>query len=247
MLLQRPVIVELAAVGDNAKEQSLITLLILNAVRTHRRGLGAAAAQRPHVMMIEDVHRIFPTGGDQKEGQAQALAIERIAQGLAEDRKYGQAYVLIDQQIGKVSEDAYKITNLKVMHRTPSLEDRNLLGATMPMQGDQLESAARMRPFDALISHDGLDAAVLTTLPDVRRLDAEARGMAEAPLAQDRALRRRHQLLLATSNFAAAMAPFDECDGCTHRCVFRSQAMLWLPRWEPPTYEKLLTRKIWAC
>jgi hypothetical protein len=227
-LVDRPVVVELAGVGDNAKEQALVTLLLLNAVRGHRRSI-AGAVDRPHVMLIEEAHRIFPrvtpqTGGDLKEANAQALAAERIAQGLAEDRKYGQSYLLVDQQVGKVAEDAYKITNLKVMHRTSASEDRELLGATMSMHADQIESAAALAPFEAVVSHNGLDRAVTVRVPDVRAADAVARDLTEAPLADDDELRARHARLLTDSRFADAMAPYDECAECRHRCAFRRQA-----------------------
>jgi hypothetical protein len=235
-LLRRPVVLELAGVGDNAKEQSLVTLLLLTALRGHRRS-AASVDPVPHVLFIEEAHRIFPratgaAGGGQagggsaggREAGAQALAAERIAQGLAEDRKYRQAYVLIDQQVGKVAEDAYKIANLKVMHRTAAEEDRRLLGSTMSMHADQVESAAALAPFQAVVSHNALDRAVIVTVPDVRAEDAAARGVAEAPLAGDAEIRERFVRLLAEPAFAEAMAPFEECHGCRHRCAFRRQA-----------------------
>lgn len=226
-LLRRPVVVELAGIGDNAKEQALMTLLLLNTLRSHRR-----AAFKPgtalHVVLLEEAHRVFPRAGSQrsemKEGDARALAAERIAQGLAEDRKYRQSYILIDQQVGKVSEDAYKITNLKVMHRTSAAEDRRLLGDTMSMQADQLDVAAGLAPFWALVSHNALDQAVSVKVPDVRGEDAVARGLPEAPLANDELIRARHTQLLDDREFADAMAPFDECHACKHRCKFRRQA-----------------------
>ncbi|MGH3682928.1 MAG: ATP-binding protein, partial [Natronosporangium sp.] len=227
-LLRRPVVVELAGVGDNAKEQALVTLLLLNLVRGYRRG-APGAATTPHVMLIEEAHRVFPRttpgrGGDATEANAGALAAERIAQGLAEDRKYRQAYILIDQQVGKVAEDAYKITNLKVMHRTAAAEDRELLGATMTLHADQLEAAAALPPFHAVVSHNELDQAVTVQVPDIRGQDAAAQGLSEAPLADDEELRDRHIRLLTDPAFADAMAPYDECHGCRHRCAFRRHA-----------------------
>lgn len=226
-LLRRPVVLELAAVGDNAKEQALVTLLLLNAIRAHRRN---TKADRPHVMLIEEAHRIFPplstgNGGDPKEANAQALAAQRIARGLAEDRKYGQSYLLIDQQVDKVADDAYKITNLKVLHRTAAEADRRLLGATMAMSPDQIEAAAALPPFGAFVSHNALDRAVSITVPNVRGDDAAERGLAEAPLATDEEIRRRHQqLLTADAACSDAMAPYPECADCLHRCAFRQHA-----------------------
>ncbi|GAA3454543.1 hypothetical protein [Dactylosporangium matsuzakiense] len=229
-LMHRPVVFELAGVGDNAKEQSLITLLLITAMRgwyrQHRRSTDA-----PHVVLLEEAHRVFPRaapqtgGGDQKEGNAQALAAERIAQGLAEDRKYRQSYLLIDQQVGKVAEDAYKITNLKIMHRTAAAEDRELLGSTMAMHDDQIRAAAALRPFEAIVSHNALDQAVLLAVPDVRREDARRRNQPEAPLADDADIRARFTAWQAAeSSVEEALAPYAECFECRHRCAFRPRA-----------------------
>lgn len=229
-LMRRPVVFELAGVGDNAKEQSLITLLLITAMRgwyrQHRR-----STDTPHVILLEEAHRVFPRaapstgGGDQKEGNAQALAAERIAQGLAEDRKYRQSYLLIDQQVGKVAEDAYKITNLKVMHRTAAEDDRTLLGQTMTMHPDQIRAAASLRPFEAIVSHNGLDQAVLVGVPDVRAADARSRNLPEAPLADDDALKARFESWrTADPAVDEALAPYAECFDCRHRCGFRPRA-----------------------
>ncbi|GIJ61457.1 ATP-binding protein [Virgisporangium aurantiacum] len=229
-LMRRPIIFELAGVGDNAKEQSLITLLIITAMRgwyrQHRR-----SSDTPHVLLLEEAHRVFPrfvagTGsGDSKEGNAQALAAERIAQGLAEDRKYSQSYFLIDQQVGKVADDAYKITNLKVMHRTSAEDDRRLLGQTMSLTADQEKTAAGLKPFEALVSHNTLEQAVHVTVPNVRAVDAAARGMADAPLAENHDLSVRFARWRSFEpSVDEALAPFPECGPCRHRCMFRRHA-----------------------
>lgn len=227
-LLRRPVVIELAGVGDNAKEQALVTLLLITAIRGYRRS-GPAATATLHVLFLEEAHRVFPrsrptSSGEAKEADARALAAERIAQGLAEDRKYNQGYLLIDQQVGAVAEDAYKITNLKLMHRTAAEEDRTLLGSTMSMHADQIASATALAPFDAFVSHNGLDRAVAVRVPDVRAEDARSRGLDLAPLAEDDELRRRYRALSADPAFADALAPYEECVGCSHRCSFRRRA-----------------------
>ncbi|GAA3055298.1 hypothetical protein GCM10020000_41960 [Streptomyces olivoverticillatus] len=57
-LLSRPVVIELAGVGDNEKEQSLVTALILQTMTEHykatRRGDGLS-----HVTVIEEAHRLL--------------------------------------------------------------------------------------------------------------------------------------------------------------------------------------------
>src|SRR5204862_415294 len=89
-------------------------------------------------------------------------------------------------------------------------EDRELAGPAWSMHAAQVGSAATLARFEAVVSHHGLDRAVTIQVPDVRALDAAARGLPEAPLAHADELRRRHALLLADSRFADAMAPSEE-------------------------------------
>ncbi len=74
--------------------------------------------------------------------------------------------------------------------------------------------------FEALVSHNGLDRAVHVRVPDVRAEDARQRGLAEAPLADDAALRDRYRTRLADP----ALEPYDECTGCTSACLFRRRS-----------------------
>ena len=39
--------------------------------------------------------------------------------------------MIVEQVPGKLVEDAYKNTNLKIMHRLPAEEDRKVLGSAM--------------------------------------------------------------------------------------------------------------------
>lgn len=170
-LLRRPVVLEPAAIGDNEKEQSLVTALILQTMTEHYK------ANRPggslsHVTVIEEAHRLLgrplAQSGDAKEGNAQARAAQAFANTLAENLKYGEGVVIVEQVPGKLVEDAYKNTNLKVMHRLPAAADRELIGGTMRFSPDQERYAATLEPFHAFAHHDRLDRPALITVPDVR-------------------------------------------------------------------------------
>ncbi|MFD3937549.1 ATP-binding protein [Streptomyces sp. NPDC058611] len=227
-LLRRPVIVELAGVGDNEKEQSLITALLLQTMTEHYKA-NREGGDLAHVTVIEEAHRLLghPAGhgGDAKEGNAQARAAQAFANTLAENRKYGEGIVIVEQVPGKLVEDAYKNTNLKVMHRLPSAEDRNLIGGTMRFSPDQERYAASLEPFQAFAHHDRIDRPALLRVPDVRAQAAAEAGVSRAPLASDAQLTARFQAFAGGSQAVdATLAPFPDCDGCQHRCAFRSRA-----------------------
>ncbi|MGW5445326.1 ATP-binding protein [Streptomyces asiaticus] len=229
-LLRRPVVIELAGVGDNEKEQSLITALLLQSMTEHykaNRSDGALA----HVTVIEEAHRLLgqppPQGGESREGNAQARAAQSFANALAENRKYGEGIVIVEQVPGKLIEDAYKNTNLKIMHRLPSEADRHLMGGTMRFAPDQERYAASLAPFHAFAYHDRIDRPALVRVPNVRAEAARAAGVDRAPLAMASELAARFRSFTETApSVDAALAPFPDCEGCRHRCDFRSRATM---------------------
>lgn len=227
-LLRLPVVVELADVGDNPKEQALLAALLLQVMTEHYKAT-RTSGDLAHVTVIEEAHRLLgrvvPRGGDVKEGNAQAKAAEGFANSLAENRKYGEGLVIVEQVPEKLVEDSYKNTNLKVMHRLPAESDRTLVGATMRFSPDQERYAASLEPFTAFAYHDRLDRPALLRVPDLRGEAARAAGLARAPLADDAELARRfRQLATAVPAVDEAVAPFPECAGCRHRCEFRARA-----------------------
>ncbi|OIV38883.1 hypothetical protein BIV57_03880 [Mangrovactinospora gilvigrisea] len=227
-LLRRPVVLELAAVGDNEKEQSLVAALLLQALTSRYKALARGGGGLAHVTVLEEAHRLLGRGsdagssGEAREGNARARAAEAFANSLAENRKYGEGLVIVEQVPGKLVEDAYKNTNLKVMHRLPAEEDRLLLGGTMRMNADQERYAATLERFTAFAHHDALDRPALVRVPDVRAASA---GGGHARLASGADLRGRFAAWTsATPEVDAAVAPFEECEGCAHRCAFRTRA-----------------------
>lgn len=227
-LLSRPVVVELAAVGDNEKEQSLVTALLLQSMTEHYKA-NRAGGSLSHVTVIEEAHRLLgqpvARSGDAKEGNAQARAAQAFANTLAENRKYGEGIVIVEQVPGKLVEDAYKNTNLKVMHRLPSAADRELIGGTMRFSPDQERYAATLEPFQAFAHHDRIDRPALIRVPDVRAEAAREAGVPRAPLADGPELAARfREFASATPGVDSALAPFADCEGCRHRCAFRSRA-----------------------
>jgi hypothetical protein len=227
-LLARPVVIELAGLGDDRREQSFVTAVLLQAMTEHSRAHRDDDALA-HVTVIEEAQRLLgkPTpGAAAHETATQAAAVRALASQLAENRAYGEGVVLVGQLPGRMVDDAYKNSNLKIVHRLPAQDERALVGSTMRLTPDQERHAATLEPFTAFAHHAGIDRPALVRVPDVRGQAAQAAGQRRAFLADDSALRQQF-VALAKANPAvdAARAPFAECEGCQHRCVFRSRAM----------------------
>ncbi|GAA3055287.1 hypothetical protein GCM10020000_41950 [Streptomyces olivoverticillatus] len=134
--------------------------------------------------------------------------------------------MIVEQVPEKLIEDAYKNTNLKVMHRLPSASDRELIGGTMRFAPDQERYASSLEPFQAFAHHDGIDR--LGPDPGAERTGRGGGGDRGGPGAARRQrgtgrpvprLRRGD-----TGRGRGSCPPFPDCEGCRHRCTFRSRA-----------------------
>jgi uncharacterized protein len=115
-----------------------------------------------HVIVIEEAHRLLRAG---REGRASAHAVELFASMLAEIRAYGEGLVIAEQIPAKLLPDAVKNTALKVVHRLPARDDRDLVGAAMNLDEDQSRQVVSLAPGVAAVFADGMDRPVRVRVP----------------------------------------------------------------------------------
>ena len=159
-IMSRPVILELKSLGSG-DEQALMIALVLNAITEHYKATRGAQSELQHITVIEEAHRLLGRAKGASAGSTQAQAKEQAAEAfanvLAENRKYGEGVIIAEQIPSKLVEDALKNTNLKVMCRLTSEEERTYLGEAMAMAPEQMVQAARLRTGQALVYSDELE------------------------------------------------------------------------------------------
>ena len=84
---------------------------------------------------------------------------------LAEIRAYGEGLVIAEQIPAKLVPDAVKNTALKVMHRLPAADDRDLVGAAMNLDADQSRQVVSLEPGVAAVFADGMDRPIRVRVP----------------------------------------------------------------------------------
>ena len=162
-LLGRNVVLAIEDVANDEDKAFLMGTLIIRLVE-HLR-LRARAGQREglrHVIVIEEAHRLLRAG---REGRASAHAVELFASMLAEIRAYGEGLVIAEQIPAKLLPDAVKNTALKVVHRLPARDDRDLVGAAMNLDEDQSRQVVSLPPGVAAVFADGMDRPVRIRVP----------------------------------------------------------------------------------
>jgi uncharacterized protein len=191
-LLRRNVVLAIEDVANDEDKAFLIGTLIIRIVehlRLSARGTGAAPGQAAgaaagvaapaaaggaapgaaagpghslrHVIVIEEAHRLLRAS---REG-ASEHAVELFASMLAEIRAYGVGIVVAEQIPSKLVPDVVKNTALKILHRLPAQDDRQLVGAAMNLDGDQSRQVVSLEPGMAAVFADGMDRPLRIRVP----------------------------------------------------------------------------------
>ena len=194
-LLRRNVVLAIEDVANDEDKAFLIGTLIIRIVehlrlraRSGGRGSGgeqsATVENLRHVIVIEEAHRLLRAD---REG-ASAHAVELFASLLAEIRAYGEGIVIAEQIPAKLVPDVVKNTALKVVHRLPSRDDRELVGATMNLDAEQSRQVVSFPPGVAAVFADGMDRPLRIRVPFGGHADraADPAQLAEPPMASRR-------------------------------------------------------------
>jgi hypothetical protein len=163
-LFERPVVIEMEALGDEADKAFLMGLILIR-LTEHRRMQGEHDGLR-HLLVVEEAHRLLSNkakaGSSEKSGDPGGKAIETFTNLLAEVRAYGQGLVIADQVPSRLAPEVLKNTNLKIVHRIVAEDDRKAMGETMVMTDVQSRALATFnKKGRAAVFAEGEDSPVL--------------------------------------------------------------------------------------
>jgi uncharacterized protein len=161
-LLRRPVVLAIEDVANDEDKAFLIGTLIIRLVEHLRlRARAGSVEGLRHVIVIEEAHRLLRAS---REGPG-AHAVELFASLLAEIRAYGEGIVVVEQIPAKLLPDVVKNTALKVLHRLPAHDDRQVVGAAMNLDEGQSRQVVSLRPGVAAVFADGMDRPLRVLVP----------------------------------------------------------------------------------
>ncbi len=173
-LLRRPAVLELKYLG-NDDEKAFVMGLVLAALYEHYESRDAAGGDFDigglrHATLIEEAHRLLKNVSAEKasedSGNMKGKAVETFCNLLAEIRAYGEGILVSEQIPSKISPDIVKNTNLKLLHRMVSQEEREVMGKTMNLSDSQIRHAATMAVGEAVFFAEGLDRPMLVRVPE---------------------------------------------------------------------------------
>lgn len=162
-LLDGPAVFEIEDLGDDKDKAFFIGTVIIRLFELLRLRLAAGVPVDGlrHVLVIEEAHRLLRHA---QEGSSAAHSVAIFANLLAEVRSYGQGLIVAEQIPSKLLSDVVKNSAVKVLHRLPSADDRELVGATMNLSDEQSAHVVALAPGEAAVHTDGMDRPVLVAV-----------------------------------------------------------------------------------
>jgi len=216
VLMTRPTVLELESLND--EEKALVMLFLLTMVREYCRAT-RTESRLQHVTLVEEAHRIMaatPHATDREiSADTRAEAVGMFSATLSEVRAFGEGIIIAEQIPGRLTEDALKNTNIKIVHRLPGQDDRETVGGTMNLGDEQKPYLAKLPPGRAALFIEGYEKPTFITVPDYRgQHSLPERVFDERVEAHMAAFREPHK---------ASLLPFDGCRYCVRQCRYRDR------------------------
>lgn len=212
-LLSRPVVMELEDLGDDETKSFVIGILLVQLYEYRKSLMTKGEKSLSHILMIEEAHRLLKNVSEGGEGgNARTKSVEFFCNLLAEIRTYGQGILIADQIPTKIAPDTIKNTNLKIVHRTVALEDREAMGRAMNMNPKQIEYLSSLRRGYAAVYAEGDNKPKCVKLPLIQSYYEKNRDDVISEV------RRRVQNI--AEGYDQIINHHAGCTYCEHRCKY---------------------------
>ena len=169
-LLSTNVVLELNAIGDD-DEKCFLMGLVLTLLYEHQQTNQADGGPFRHLTLIEEAHRLLkrvPEYASVETANVRGKAVETFSNLISEIREYGEGILIADQIPSKMAADVIKNTNLKIVHRTLSQDDREMVGAAMTLNDAQSRELPLLRTGEAVVHREGLVKPFMIKVPLVK-------------------------------------------------------------------------------
>lgn len=170
-LLSHPTVLELES-SEVDDQKAFLTGLILARVFMHRRveGMSSIGSGRlRHVVVLEEAHRLWRNTFARLQAGASYTDLQDddiFSSMILKLRRYGQGIILVEQIPTRLDPMVFKHFNLKIVHRMPAQDDREVLRQSMNLDESQLNAIARLRRGQVMVSSEWMDRPQLLRVAD---------------------------------------------------------------------------------
>lgn len=168
-LLEKPTVIELAAI-ENSDQKALIISLLLLSILAYVNSNYIGEGGLKNVILLEEAHVLLDADSNSSYQDANPSAIAQglVKRMLAEIRSYGVGIIIADQSPRKVSTDVVALTDMKLIFRLVEATDKQIVADSMNMSESQIQRLSRLKPGEAFLFFNRLDDPEEVVTPDYR-------------------------------------------------------------------------------
>ena len=214
-MMNKPLILELDCL--NGDEKALLMMFLLNYVYEYCKIRRISGSPLKHMLVVEEAHNLIGSQGPKSDFRAspKEKTIELFTNMLAEMRALGQGILIADQLPTAIAPQAVKQTNVKILMRETSKDDREEIGNTMDLNEDQMHRVVNFKTGHAYLYHEGENRVRL-----LRMINFKGEHQIEESITDDivKAMMEYYE-----NDHPELYYPFAQCKGCCKKCNRRAR------------------------
>lgn len=162
-LFNKNVIIDLSRIKSNEAKSLIMGLIIMKLDEFRSSENKGMNLPLRHVTILEEAHNLLKrtsTLQSSESANLAGMAVERIANSMAEMRTYGEGFIIVDQSPSMLDFAAIRNTNTKIIMQLPDNDDRNYAGRAIGLQEQQILEISKLKTGEAVVYQSGWEEAV---------------------------------------------------------------------------------------
>lgn len=143
-LLDTAVVVELKGF-TGPTERSLVFGLLIAGLASFREATAVVSSSLLHVTVLEEAHRVLTN-----RSSSESEGVRLLSEAIAELRGSGEGFIVVDQAPTSINPVVRKVCGSALVHRLVDVEERNIMGSALLLDGRQSEDLARLNTGQAV-------------------------------------------------------------------------------------------------
>ena len=159
-LFARPTVVNLTSLTSDEDKAFFMSVLLLFIYEFNQEKYELnqlpGNGKLNHLLIIEEAHRVLEKceGAGTSSAAPKQKVSEMFSNMISEVGAYGQGIMIADQVPSRLNNDAIKNTNLKIVHKLVSADDRNAMATALNLQDDQERIIGELSVGEVLLRTD---------------------------------------------------------------------------------------------
>ena len=170
-LFNSNVIIDLSEVRSSETNSLIMGLLVLK-LNEFRSSENKGMNQKlKHVTVLEEAHNLLKrtsTNQIAESSNVAGMAVEKIANSMAEMRTYGEGFVIADQSPSMLDLATIRNTNTKIIMALPERDDRETAGKSIGLDDKHIDEISKLKTGEAIVYQSGWEEPVKAKIEEYK-------------------------------------------------------------------------------